>query len=148
MLMPSPHREAHDGNIARCLQTGEKHIIGIHRQTVARRKNENVFPVDLSVNEIPQLKLFTGIHRDLTDRKRLAADNVIAFVLVRHLAPGHHTLIVELLGRHTTMAVVEAVNDHAGTGSSPDKTKYTGSTAIHAVITVDLPNLHDDVHFE
>ncbi len=71
LLMPSPYREEHDGYLARYLQTGEKHIIGLSRETVARRKDGTVFPVDLAVSEIAHLKLFTGIHRDLTERKRL-----------------------------------------------------------------------------
>jgi PAS domain S-box-containing protein len=76
MLMPSPYREAHGGYIARYLQTGEKHIIGINRETVAQRKDGTVFPVDLAVSEIPELKLFTGIHRDLTERKQLERELV------------------------------------------------------------------------
>jgi PAS domain S-box-containing protein len=76
MLMPTPAREAHDGYMARYLQTGEKHVIGINRETVARRKDGSLFPVDLVVNEIPQLQLFVGIHRDLTEQKRLERELV------------------------------------------------------------------------
>jgi PAS domain S-box-containing protein len=76
MLMPSPYREAHDGYIAKYLQTGEKHIIGINREVQARRKDGSVFPADLAVSEIEHLKLFTGIHRDLTERKRLEREVV------------------------------------------------------------------------
>src|SRR5579884_189268 len=57
MLMPSPYRGAHNDYIARYLQTGEKHIIGITRETVAQRKNGSVFEVDLTVSEIPHLNL-------------------------------------------------------------------------------------------
>ena len=32
MLMPAPYREEHDRYLARYLQTGEKHIIGIGRE--------------------------------------------------------------------------------------------------------------------
>jgi two-component system CheB/CheR fusion protein len=78
MLMASPHHEAHDGYIARYLRTGKKHIIGINREIEARRKDGTVFPADLAVSEIEHLKLFTGIHRDLTERKRLERDVVEA----------------------------------------------------------------------
>jgi two-component system CheB/CheR fusion protein len=76
LLMPSPYREEHDGFLATYLQTGEKHIIGISREVDARRKDGSVFPTDLAVSEIPHLKLFTGIHRDLTERKQLERDVV------------------------------------------------------------------------
>lgn len=69
MLMPSPHREAHDGYIARYLQTGEKRIIGIGREVVAQRKDGTTFPVDLAVSEVEPGRLFTGIVRDISDRR-------------------------------------------------------------------------------
>jgi PAS domain S-box-containing protein len=76
MLMPMPRREAHDGYIARYLQSGEKHIIGTNREIDARRKDGSVFPSELAVSEIKHLGLFTGIHRDLTERKQLERDVV------------------------------------------------------------------------
>jgi PAS domain S-box-containing protein len=76
MLMPSPFREAHDGYLAKYLQTGEKHVIGISREVDARRKDGSVFPTELAVSEIAHRKLFVGIHRDLTARKRLERDVV------------------------------------------------------------------------
>jgi PAS domain S-box-containing protein len=74
MLMPPPDREEHDGYIARYLQTGEKHIIGIGREVEAQRKDGSVFPTELAISEIEHLKLFTGIHRDLTQRRQLERD--------------------------------------------------------------------------
>jgi two-component system CheB/CheR fusion protein len=76
MLMASPHRDTHDGYLARYLQTGEKHIIGISREVEARRKDGRVFPTELAVSEIEHLKLFTGIHRDLSERKKLEREVV------------------------------------------------------------------------
>ena len=76
MLMPSPYREVHDSFLAKYLQTGEKHIIGTTREVAARRKDGSVFPTDLAVSEIEHLKLFTGIHRDLTERKQLEREIV------------------------------------------------------------------------
>jgi PAS domain S-box-containing protein len=73
MLMPGPYREQHDGYLARYRQTGERKIIGIGREVVALRKDGTVFPVDLSVGEVmlPQGRVFTGIIRDITQRKEL-----------------------------------------------------------------------------
>ncbi len=41
----------------------------------------------------------------------MPADSGVAFVLVPHLDPGHESLMVELIGRHSSMPVVEARND-------------------------------------
>ena len=73
MLMPSPYHEQHDEYIQRYQRTGERKIIGIGRETVARRKDGSIFPVDLSVGEVKldSGRVFTGIIRDISERKQL-----------------------------------------------------------------------------
>jgi two-component system CheB/CheR fusion protein len=71
LLMPSPYCEQHDSFLARYLQTGEKHIIGIGREVEARRKDGTVFPVDLSVSEVDHPQILTGMIRDISNRKTL-----------------------------------------------------------------------------
>jgi len=68
MLMPSPYREEHDGYMARYLQTGEPHIIGIGREVRARRRDGSPFPIALAVSEVPLAgrRMFTGVVHDLT----------------------------------------------------------------------------------
>ena len=51
------------------LPAQEKRIIGIGREVQARRKDGTVFPVDLAVSEVEPARLFTGIIRDISDRK-------------------------------------------------------------------------------
>ena len=72
LLMPSPYREEHDGYLARYLATGEKKIIGMHREVVGLRKDGTIFPQELSVAEarLGGCRYFVGIHRDITERKR------------------------------------------------------------------------------
>ncbi len=70
-LMPSPHREQHDGYLGRYLATGERRIIGIGRVVVGQRKDETTFPMELSVGEV-QLsgrRQFIGFVRDLSQRQ-------------------------------------------------------------------------------
>lgn len=72
LLMPEPHRSAHDGYLARYRQTGQTTIIGQGRELTARRKDGALFPVDLTVAEMKggQEQLFIGTLRDLTERKK------------------------------------------------------------------------------
>jgi PAS domain S-box-containing protein len=78
LLMPSPYREEHDRYLTRYMQTGESHIIGSGRELEARRKDGSIFPIHLVVSEIEDRKLFTGILRDMTERKRLEREVVEA----------------------------------------------------------------------
>ena len=73
VLMPSPYREEHDRHIANYLRTGEARIIGIGREIEAQRKGGSVFPADIAVSEVrlSDRRLFTGIIRDLTERREM-----------------------------------------------------------------------------
>ena len=73
VLMPSPDREEHDRYIAHYLRTGKARIIGIGREIEAQRKDGSVFPADIAVSEVrlPGRRLFTGIIRDLTERRAM-----------------------------------------------------------------------------
>jgi signal transduction histidine kinase len=74
MLMPQPYRDKHDGYVHNYLSTGVKKIIGIGREAVGQRKDGAIFPIDLSVGEVllqDGRRVFTGIIRDLTERKEL-----------------------------------------------------------------------------
>lgn len=73
VLMPSPHCERHDGYLARYLETGEKHIIGLRREVTARRKDGSTFPAHLAVAEVrfDDTVLFTALLQDLTERRGL-----------------------------------------------------------------------------
>lgn len=73
LLMPSPHREAHDGYIRRYLEHGEPRIIGIGREVQGQRRDGSLFPMELSVVEIRRgaQRIFVGTARDLTEAKRV-----------------------------------------------------------------------------
>jgi PAS domain S-box-containing protein len=72
MLMPLPHREQHDGYVANYLRTGERKVLGIGREVVGQRKDGTTFPMDLSLSEVVlnNRRLFTGIVRDISERKQ------------------------------------------------------------------------------
>lgn len=72
LLMPSPYHEEHDGYLARYLREGSPRIIGIGREVQGRRRDGSVFPLHLSVGEMPgEERGFTGILHDLSGRVRM-----------------------------------------------------------------------------
>ncbi len=80
LLMPEPYASAHDGYIHNYLETGHKRIIGIGREVTGRRKDGGSFPMDLAVNAmaVGEMRYFTGIVRDITERKRIEWEMVRA----------------------------------------------------------------------
>lgn len=73
MLMPEPQRSEHDGYLANYCAGGPAKVIGIGREVTAQRKDGSLFPLDLAVGEmqVGGRRYFTGIVRDITERKRM-----------------------------------------------------------------------------
>lgn len=71
-LVPESIRSQHDGYLANYLRTRQAKIIGIGREVVGVHRDGHEIPLDLSVSEVTldNRTLFTGIVRDITDRKR------------------------------------------------------------------------------
>lgn len=75
-LMTTADSERHDGYLEKYLATGEARIIGIGREVLGRRKDGSTVPLDLSISEIRlgDRRLFSGVLRDVTERKRIDAE--------------------------------------------------------------------------
>jgi PAS domain S-box-containing protein len=71
-IVPEPHKKNHDQYIRRYIESGIARIIGIGRETEGERKDGQTFPIELGVSEINvnEKRLFTGIVRDITERKQ------------------------------------------------------------------------------
>jgi PAS domain S-box-containing protein len=72
-LMAEPYASEHDGYIARYERTGEARAIGRIRTVTAKRKNGELFPIELSVTEIEvdQEVHYAAFIRDISEKAKL-----------------------------------------------------------------------------
>jgi PAS domain S-box-containing protein len=93
VLMPERFHDAHRAGLGRFLATGEAQLIGSTVEVTARRKDGREFPLELSLTSWDEdgSTCFTGILRDVTDRKRaesyLATERAVLEVLTRLQGP-------------------------------------------------------------
>ncbi|MDR6215563.1 diguanylate cyclase domain-containing protein [Paracidovorax wautersii] len=80
MLMPQPHRAAHNSYLRRYLQTGEAHIIGTGREVQGVRKDGSQVPLRLGIGraDTPNGPLFVGFMTDLSAAKEAETQLSIA----------------------------------------------------------------------
>lgn len=106
MLMPTPHREQHDGYISRYLQTGQQNVIGKTREVEGRRKDGMPFPMELSVTEIKlgDAHFFTGMLRDVSEQKLALKriEQLAHYDALTHLP--NRSLFYDRLGQSIMMA--------------------------------------------
>ncbi len=72
-LMPEPYHGQHDGYLYNYLTTGVAQIIGKGREVQGKRKNGDIFPMELAISEatINERRMFIGLVRDITERKKI-----------------------------------------------------------------------------
>ncbi|MBT4866778.1 MAG: PAS domain S-box protein, partial [Planctomycetaceae bacterium] len=74
MLLPEPHRSLHDSYLVNYMKTGETNILGQTREFEVVRKDDSIFPCELTVSRTDLFAdgdpLFTGIVRDISERKQ------------------------------------------------------------------------------
>src|ERR687898_564863 len=72
LLMPERYRELCMGGLHRYLRTGEARVVGGTTELVGLRKDGSEFPIEMSLGETYEdgERMFTGVIRDVTERKR------------------------------------------------------------------------------
>jgi two-component system sensor kinase FixL len=75
VLMAEPYQSEHDSYIERYEQTGVPHAIGRIRSVTAKRKNGELFPIELSVTKVAEDKdvQYAAFIRDVSEKTRLQA---------------------------------------------------------------------------
>ncbi len=75
LLMPDTPDAGHAAHLCRYLNTGRSRVVGTTRAVVGRRKNGELFSMELSVGEVRRdgHTLFTGFAHDLTQRQQTEA---------------------------------------------------------------------------
>jgi len=73
ILIPESYREAHTVGLNRLQKGGEPRVIGRTVELEGKRKNGSEFPLELSLAqwETTEGRFFTGIIRDITERKQV-----------------------------------------------------------------------------
>jgi PAS domain S-box-containing protein len=73
ILMPERFRDLHLKGMARVSAGGESRVMGKPVEVFGLRKDGSVFPLELSLArwQVPQGNFFTGVMRDITERKQV-----------------------------------------------------------------------------
>jgi PAS domain S-box-containing protein len=76
LIIPPAYRQAHLNGMARYLATGEARVLGRRIEIEGMRKDGSIFPVELAIVRVPLPgnAFFTAYLRDLTDRRKLEAE--------------------------------------------------------------------------
>ncbi|MES0326554.1 MAG: PAS domain S-box protein [Gammaproteobacteria bacterium] len=75
LLMPEPDHSQHDRYLANYLTSGKENIMGLGKEVKGERKNGEVFPMRLSVSELPNQsgkpRRFVGSCIDISEQRKM-----------------------------------------------------------------------------
>ncbi len=88
LIIPSQYKAAHTSGLTRFLKTGEHEILNKQIQLTALNKSGRTFPVEIAVSAIQRdnTYMFTGIIRDITQRKQAEGELLTSRERLRNLS--------------------------------------------------------------
>ncbi|MBI5937422.1 MAG: PAS domain S-box protein [Betaproteobacteria bacterium] len=128
LLMPEPHRSAHDGYLIRYLETRQAKILGQRREVQGQRRDGTIFPIELAVNELVDDagSTFLGVIHDITARKAAEAAQEAARVETERLARMKSEFLANM--SHEIRTPLNAVLGLARIGMRDGRGQKTGET--------------------
>ena len=86
VLMPEPYHGEHDSYLSNYLSSHEAKVIGVGREVSGKRKNGEIFAMELGVNEMRLDKelMFVGTVRDISDRKKAEKEMESHILALKH----------------------------------------------------------------
>jgi diguanylate cyclase (GGDEF)-like protein/PAS domain S-box-containing protein len=114
MIIPDKFRAAHHEGMQRVLQTGETRIIGTTVEVKGIRKDGSEFPLTLSLAswQVGEVRYFTGIAHDITQRKKgeEALEKSEAELLALFAGMTDVVIVYDIDGRYIEIAPTNPVN--------------------------------------
>jgi len=120
ILMPEPFKSRHESCIKDYLSGRKEGIINKCRETVGLRKNGTTFPIEITVTEfsIDAKKYFTGIVKDITERKKTESELMRLFRAIENspvsVVVTNHIGDIEYVNPKFTEATGYAANEVLG----------------------------------
>src|SRR5918993_3157949 len=131
LLMPESYRELCVAGLHRYLRTGEARVVGGTTELVGLRKDGSEFPIEMSLGETYEdgERLFTGVIRDVTERKEVEKALEESGERIRTLLQNTSDIITLLESDGTIRYISPAVE--RVTGYSPEE--QIGTSAFGSV---------------
>lgn len=142
-LMPEPFQSEHDQYLKNFLTTGVSKIIGIGREVTGLRKDGSTFTSDLEITEmyLGEARMFTGVVRDITERKKAEAQSQLQFELTQILLDG------KSLGK-TIPRILQVMGEFMEWEISHYWEKKPGSEELHCRYAWNSDSLNDNEAFK
>ncbi len=150
LLMPHGLRSSHNNGLSKYVETGEKKIAWTGLELNARHKSGREIPIEVSLGEflVNGKRFFTGVARDITERKIAVAE---LLKIQNHLA--NKTEVLAAIAKTTekllsNIDISETLNETfelIGKATKSDRVYYFENNTLTNILTQKIEWVVDDV---